>query len=290
MAELDVNMLGLKRPAKAEEVKQENKKSKQAELAGQSSASSDGVAAIAAAAASTGGRAAPKPSAARQQRGGRRGHTAEDEELLQLVAKLSLGNARQVATLQAILVKTMLFNNDTGTKGEDFFETIRLVTMAYSQQVEKMEQAAKAAFAAPHTFVWLEAVNYVRKELTETKEEWALQAAEHLDAHVTDINKQVKDSLKDKEDASAIYRAVIAKMVHVCRFSRTWLPRQGKLEISVVEDTSAKNAMLTILEFTEKACQGQLKRGAAPRSDMERRISTLISSGNTGGHGQSSRR
>eukprot|EP00929_Paragymnodinium_shiwhaense_P100587 TRINITY_DN63004_c0_g1_i1.p1 TRINITY_DN63004_c0_g1~~TRINITY_DN63004_c0_g1_i1.p1 ORF type:complete len:283 (+),score=61.15 TRINITY_DN63004_c0_g1_i1:31-849(+) len=217
-AALDVSMLGLKRQLKQEPDAQSKQRRQDKADRGGKGKGGGGAAALASDASTAAhAPAVPTPfSSARAAAGSNRNRAEED--LVTMVARLTLRHGRQLATLNAILLRVVLFNKDTGTVGEKFFDKIKDVLTDYTAHVQQLPTAARSEYSPPHTFIWLESLNIVAADLQGAEDQWAVQAVNSIQAHLADIKEKAKTQLEslDPEKHPEVYSRIIAGMVMVC--------------------------------------------------------------------------
>lgn len=264
---MDVAMLWLKKQtrAKSEENAEVEPQAKHAKPAGKGAAS----------AAST-APPTPRPSAAAKKR---------DNEIVNLIARLSLGTARQVATLEAAIVTTVVFANES--MGAELVAELKDTTQAYTLQSKALPPQERSQFSAPHTFVWLSLTSFVetqlKKEPEANKEDLRI-----INLHFADIKAKAAEHTQndpDNEELKAMaMRTVIALQVKICRSIKCYNPQQARIQINVERDRdcTAYQVKGVVVRFLEKHCKGSTKSGPAPKSDLERRIQSHLDA--TGRH------
>eukprot|EP00929_Paragymnodinium_shiwhaense_P054691 TRINITY_DN27417_c0_g1_i1.p2 TRINITY_DN27417_c0_g1~~TRINITY_DN27417_c0_g1_i1.p2 ORF type:complete len:248 (-),score=66.33 TRINITY_DN27417_c0_g1_i1:325-1068(-) len=243
MAALDVSMLGLKRTAAAADGRP-NK-------AGKSGA----------------GKGAKKETET---------GSSEDKLVIQL-AKLTLSNSQRISMLASAVVATVVFNKTKQT-GETIVNTMKQITVDYGAAAKALPKDEKAAFSAPHTFVWLGLTSLLlellKDKTDQTSKEWTATLTDHQKDLQQLANAYYGGSEESKKQAAL--RQAIAHQVKICKLSRCWAAEKHKIEIHAVPNTSAHRAHRVVIEFMIRESDGSEKQGMAPKTDMERRVQSHL--------------
>eukprot|EP00929_Paragymnodinium_shiwhaense_P063892 TRINITY_DN31974_c0_g1_i1.p2 TRINITY_DN31974_c0_g1~~TRINITY_DN31974_c0_g1_i1.p2 ORF type:complete len:267 (-),score=101.38 TRINITY_DN31974_c0_g1_i1:641-1441(-) len=209
------------------------------------------------------------------------------EELVQLVAKLSLGCARDVSMLKSMFISCVLYSRETQLM-KDILKHTKGITERYQLDTKDLSNTNKKLQGSPHTLVWFGLLNIYQEWLQAQPEDMAdkqnilkilLEHSQDIKNRAADITKETHKSLETedaKETLKLQIRYLIAKDVKVCRFSNTWNPKQGRFELFSTTGTSAGKLTYHITQFLAKVGDGEIKHTMAPRSDIERRILAIV--------------
>eukprot|EP00929_Paragymnodinium_shiwhaense_P051408 TRINITY_DN25875_c0_g1_i1.p2 TRINITY_DN25875_c0_g1~~TRINITY_DN25875_c0_g1_i1.p2 ORF type:complete len:272 (-),score=59.51 TRINITY_DN25875_c0_g1_i1:789-1604(-) len=196
------------------------------------------------------------------------------QELIVNVAKLGLGSARRVATLDSVVLTTLTFDK-SAEPGLSLVEALKEVTSDYTTMAKELPQEQKQFFAAPHVFTWLGLLTFVAQQYKdEPTNPNLVQIAEHLQEM---NNQSTKQCAENKElDPQKNLRDLVQSEIFVCRVSRTWNPKVAKMELHAAPSTRGAAAVRAVQNFLLQKCGAQLRRGPAPKSDLERRIQATL--------------
>eukprot|EP00929_Paragymnodinium_shiwhaense_P108708 TRINITY_DN75037_c0_g1_i1.p2 TRINITY_DN75037_c0_g1~~TRINITY_DN75037_c0_g1_i1.p2 ORF type:complete len:302 (+),score=35.59 TRINITY_DN75037_c0_g1_i1:91-906(+) len=259
---MDLAMLGLEPSAKREaEVAADGE---HAAKALKQRAGKGGNSGAAASGASTSGGGGAANGASR-----RRG--ADNTDVTFMLAKLALSHARQIATLNSILISTLIFQKEG--VGSELCEAVKSVTTRYPEQTKEMNAEKRAAFPPPRAFVWLALCNLVKDQASTMDHEDGKNWARCIDDHVADLHSTLTGVTENKE---ILLGKAITEQVAVCRILRTWNSATAKLEVHTLSNTTAQLAFDKMKKYLAVATKGQLKTGTAPRGDLERKVQTFL--------------
>ena len=204
-----------------------------------------------------------------------------NKQLMQFVlqiAKLSLGSARELAMVKSIILEVVLFSNaDCPIK-----DAMKDVTSAFAEKAKASGPTEKASLGSPHLYVWYELMTLTKQILQDKGEAVMLLS---IASHLEDLDKCAENLMKEQavvvvENADSVkqqfLRQAVASQVKVVRIRRCWNPEISRLEINVVENTSAVAAKAALIQMLVQFFKGQRKPDQAPRGNLERQIQATI--------------
>eukprot|EP00929_Paragymnodinium_shiwhaense_P087031 TRINITY_DN47356_c0_g1_i1.p2 TRINITY_DN47356_c0_g1~~TRINITY_DN47356_c0_g1_i1.p2 ORF type:complete len:289 (+),score=95.51 TRINITY_DN47356_c0_g1_i1:84-950(+) len=225
--------------------------------------------------------------------GGSSSSSGQDATLLALVSKLALGNCRDISAIKNILYATLLVDRDN--------QYIKLVldgakekTEAYYQSVKELTPEEKKESGSPHAMAWLGLVAGLaqglqlaqKQEHKAGKEAWVKKAMEDLTEHMQDLKQkaelvmQLSATAKEEEGYDTKFgyamRGIVAQQVKVSRVSKTWNPKQARVELHCASGTTSELVQKALISYMVNLGAASLKTTQAPKGDLERRIEALL--------------
>eukprot|EP00929_Paragymnodinium_shiwhaense_P088813 TRINITY_DN49121_c0_g1_i1.p2 TRINITY_DN49121_c0_g1~~TRINITY_DN49121_c0_g1_i1.p2 ORF type:complete len:259 (-),score=103.25 TRINITY_DN49121_c0_g1_i1:636-1412(-) len=194
-------------------------------------------------------------------------------ELTELVARLTLTQAKELAQVKAAVTYTVTFSKEAQL-GKELMENVKATMITFTEQSKNGTPAKRLELGSPHVFAWLVLYENVLEVAKAKKYELQVQQLEEFGKFIKDRQTEVLKE-GDIKDPDIALRRVVAAYVRSCRLSKCFNPALSKLEISVSNEVAvrAKDAVIYVLE---KMAEGTLRMGQAPRTDLERRIQKLI--------------
>eukprot|EP00929_Paragymnodinium_shiwhaense_P119811 TRINITY_DN91711_c0_g1_i1.p2 TRINITY_DN91711_c0_g1~~TRINITY_DN91711_c0_g1_i1.p2 ORF type:complete len:261 (+),score=80.75 TRINITY_DN91711_c0_g1_i1:74-856(+) len=209
---------------------------------------------------------------------------ADIKSITLVLGKLTLVNSRELAMIKSAVVKTMLFNKE---KAGHIVATLKQINKDYTSTVKSLSPSERSNWSSPHVFIWLELVTLMIKATQDHNDQHKLkQIKEVLKNHLKEVNELAANELKTStagKDLQTHTRNSVALMIKTAKLSTCWDPARMKLELSAdASYTHAVGAMHAVLDYFKEAADGALKSGAAPKGDLERRLSALLDNGTNG--------
>eukprot|EP00929_Paragymnodinium_shiwhaense_P061209 TRINITY_DN30565_c0_g1_i3.p2 TRINITY_DN30565_c0_g1~~TRINITY_DN30565_c0_g1_i3.p2 ORF type:complete len:289 (-),score=85.48 TRINITY_DN30565_c0_g1_i3:966-1832(-) len=201
---------------------------------------------------------------------GSHGKSAEKDsiqELLAMVAKLTLQSARDIAVIKSVVMRVALFNKEDTLIPQE----VKTATTGYANTVKELAHEQKEDFGPPHPFIWHVLMQIIGKVDGGQKYKDCI-------AHVQDIHSRALELQKTEngKDLAWCMRALYAEQVKVVRISRTWNAKVMKMEVAVTEGSLAQKAMLDLMTHLKTEAKAKIKHGAAPKSDLERKVARMV--------------
>eukprot|EP00929_Paragymnodinium_shiwhaense_P082643 TRINITY_DN43669_c0_g1_i1.p1 TRINITY_DN43669_c0_g1~~TRINITY_DN43669_c0_g1_i1.p1 ORF type:complete len:265 (-),score=79.89 TRINITY_DN43669_c0_g1_i1:113-859(-) len=200
----------------------------------------------------------------------------ESAELVKSVARLAVTTARDVASLQAVNFVTVLIDKNTQL-GELVSTKAKATTTAYTEQARSLEGKQKGMLGSPHIFTWLARVDTM-KEFAETsnrKEQAAI-----FTQHLNDINDKtelmMKQQANSNPDKAQCMRIVTGTMVRFFRVSKCFDINRTKTQVNATPSTTGEAAVNAFVTMLVMQAAGQLRQGAPPKGEQERRVARLL--------------
>ena len=191
------------------------------------------------------------------------------------------GNVRTLAILSAQLAmqasaaakvaKSATIDMHVMERDHAVIQKAKAATTAYFDGAKLMDAAAKAAAPPPYVVVWDATMSACLEVARQHKME---REAAAISKHIEQV--AALPSAKARVD-------FVTESVRHCRVAPAFAKDKAKLEVSVVWVDMNNNEYLAFLAWqAAKAvlrthCSAQKKAGMAPRNNIERKISTLVS-------------
>eukprot|EP00929_Paragymnodinium_shiwhaense_P050061 TRINITY_DN25238_c0_g2_i2.p2 TRINITY_DN25238_c0_g2~~TRINITY_DN25238_c0_g2_i2.p2 ORF type:complete len:239 (+),score=83.88 TRINITY_DN25238_c0_g2_i2:846-1562(+) len=206
------------------------------------------------------------------------GATSADKDLVKLVARLSLTNARQAAQLTAATHEVMTFDKQDGV-GKKIVETTKDITTTYAAQMKVATPEEKLALGSPHSFIWLGLIQVMQQEIDANVAELKIYSKEIIAWNAwlgEEKTRIVKENGTINEDLAT--RLATMSAIRTCRISKCWNPAMARIELAGSHAVpEAGKVINTVMKLIEIRCKGTRRHGQAPKSDVERKIEKLLS-------------
>eukprot|EP00929_Paragymnodinium_shiwhaense_P096759 TRINITY_DN5844_c0_g1_i2.p2 TRINITY_DN5844_c0_g1~~TRINITY_DN5844_c0_g1_i2.p2 ORF type:complete len:269 (+),score=85.47 TRINITY_DN5844_c0_g1_i2:383-1189(+) len=210
--------------------------------------------------------ATPVPSTSKAR------NSQQDSELLVAVARLSVNHAREIGTLSSLTYSTIIFNNEEDI-GKLLADVSKKTTLNYTADAKALSPQEKGSLGPPHSYVWIECSKAI------------LQFA--ADQGRSDKVKKLKDylealarKLQGTDNRDRLLREYILDEVLLFRVNKCWDTKQCKLQYKLQEScVGSRGAIEAMQEVKEMLCEkakAQVKAGAPPRSEQERKVLRLL--------------
>eukprot|EP00929_Paragymnodinium_shiwhaense_P067900 TRINITY_DN34134_c0_g1_i1.p1 TRINITY_DN34134_c0_g1~~TRINITY_DN34134_c0_g1_i1.p1 ORF type:complete len:263 (+),score=89.69 TRINITY_DN34134_c0_g1_i1:121-909(+) len=203
--------------------------------------------------------------------------------LVTLIGKLTLQGAREIATLKAILVRTIISPKEEELNA-NMVDKVKEATQGYYEATKGLPNSQRKDYRPPHSMAWLALCNYLLESKGLLGEVKAKEIENLVQEHVKQVKQQAMELGKatgvkvegEGPELGRLCRHVIADTVKVCKVSKTFNPKDGRLEIQAMANTAAYRVTMEIVGLIIVHSKGQLKNSQAPRNDLERRIQAMI--------------
>eukprot|EP00929_Paragymnodinium_shiwhaense_P045407 TRINITY_DN23204_c0_g1_i3.p2 TRINITY_DN23204_c0_g1~~TRINITY_DN23204_c0_g1_i3.p2 ORF type:complete len:256 (-),score=83.83 TRINITY_DN23204_c0_g1_i3:583-1350(-) len=222
-----------------------------------------------------------KQAAAETQQTGQ--DAGELQGLTLQMAKLLLATSSDVRHIKTILTVNVLFDKESEL-GAKVAATAKQVMGDYMAQTKAMQVEERGAFGPPTCFVWQGLISVIMqagKELQAMNDPRAAKlehALAKIQEHNTAIEKHTQQLVvTENMDPKAAARAAVTAAVKVCRVCKCYNPKMMRLELAPAMQCKLTGDTLNAIgKVMETAAGGQVKQGAAPKSDAERRIEKAL--------------
>eukprot|EP00929_Paragymnodinium_shiwhaense_P018622 TRINITY_DN12962_c0_g1_i1.p2 TRINITY_DN12962_c0_g1~~TRINITY_DN12962_c0_g1_i1.p2 ORF type:complete len:248 (+),score=82.96 TRINITY_DN12962_c0_g1_i1:224-967(+) len=216
-----------------------------------------------------------KKQQTQQQRGRGKGN-ADVDQLLAHVARLTLINTREVATVKSAVAVVATFSKEEAL-GKEITEVTKAAMQNYSQIAKDAE--AKQDLDPPHAYVFFELVKVTL--LAAQAGNW--QQKDALMTYFTQLDKLALRAMQEQDikDKAKAIRMVIMEEVKIAKVTKCYAPHLSRVELAASGD--ADKVIKPLLACLCQHAKGQIKRGSAPRNDLERKIAKLLE-GRAGKH------
>eukprot|EP00929_Paragymnodinium_shiwhaense_P024423 TRINITY_DN15030_c0_g1_i1.p2 TRINITY_DN15030_c0_g1~~TRINITY_DN15030_c0_g1_i1.p2 ORF type:complete len:237 (-),score=58.94 TRINITY_DN15030_c0_g1_i1:999-1709(-) len=200
----------------------------------------------------------------------------QEEGLVKLLAKLTLSNSQDIRVVSSVVTHTVVFEKEQEF-AKSLIEVSKKTTADYMNTVKQMEPSAKSKFQAPHVFIWhalLKQAHDFSKQVEGVKEE-AKVISNYLNSLENKAIQSHKDAPDPKGDLTYHRREVLAEEVKACRIKKCYSVNTMRLEVTTINQDTLQ-VLNSVMSMFVKLAKGVRKTGAAPRGDLERRISAAI--------------
>eukprot|EP00929_Paragymnodinium_shiwhaense_P068327 TRINITY_DN34337_c0_g1_i1.p2 TRINITY_DN34337_c0_g1~~TRINITY_DN34337_c0_g1_i1.p2 ORF type:complete len:239 (+),score=57.04 TRINITY_DN34337_c0_g1_i1:149-865(+) len=182
-------------------------------------------------------------------------------ELVKFTAMLSLSNAQVGRELAAVAMQTLLVK-----KEKPIYAALKASMDAYDAAAKQSK--TKATGPPPHTWTWQAMVEHY---MSKFKEGNMGEQVQKLETYVQTL-QQVPTGYTKAE--------FIAESVLHCKLKKCFDSTQTKVQVSVAPGTPAAEAWKVIKHAMITMDAAVVKRGQAPRTNLERRVQALLDTAN----------
>eukprot|EP00929_Paragymnodinium_shiwhaense_P034091 TRINITY_DN18592_c0_g1_i2.p1 TRINITY_DN18592_c0_g1~~TRINITY_DN18592_c0_g1_i2.p1 ORF type:complete len:262 (-),score=97.93 TRINITY_DN18592_c0_g1_i2:749-1534(-) len=193
------------------------------------------------------------------------------EVLLQQVAKLSLVNARGLAEVRSVLTMVVVFSKEEPL-GKEVTQAVKNCMLAYMKESKESSAEDRASMMPPHVFAWYELTKVVQAKAIGESWPVAVEIKKYYQYVAEESTKMVTS--KQAKDATEAGRVVMYNEVKVAKVTKCYAPNLSRLEVAA--EGRARELLTHIISALCLYSKGQAKRGAAPKSDLERRIARVL--------------
>jgi hypothetical protein len=223
---------------------------------------------------------------------GKRNRKTKEEDLLMLLAKLVLSNARELAVVKSAVITTLLMNK---AQFDPVALAVKETMKGYDAMTKELPEGQKGDLGSPHLIVWHQLIASTAAMAIEDGKTRPLLKEElkTLQDYDAEIGKRVQKLLEEKvvlglpnlTDSEAL-KMLTGEEILVCRVGRPWNIKLSKLEMAARPNTAAEPVVAAMIRIHKVLCSAQFKSGPAPKGELERLIGKIIGDGKGKGKGK----
>eukprot|EP00929_Paragymnodinium_shiwhaense_P036518 TRINITY_DN19564_c0_g1_i1.p2 TRINITY_DN19564_c0_g1~~TRINITY_DN19564_c0_g1_i1.p2 ORF type:complete len:267 (-),score=76.89 TRINITY_DN19564_c0_g1_i1:1150-1950(-) len=214
------------------------------------------------------------------------------EEVVKLLAKLSLTTARDVALLKSATMSVCLFRHEMAPT---VVNTMKETSNGYHQRVKQLSPKQQQQECGPHVYVWLALCEMLMQ--TDEKNKAAVLAHQRaIELEVEEMVADKKEAEKEAREAAGksgkamvdmeveeesemkerMMKECVERVVPLVRLATAFDKNLMKVEGIAVEH--ALPVMKGLFRLLCVQAKGQMKHSVAPRGDLERKLAKYLQS------------
>eukprot|EP00929_Paragymnodinium_shiwhaense_P119966 TRINITY_DN9187_c0_g1_i1.p2 TRINITY_DN9187_c0_g1~~TRINITY_DN9187_c0_g1_i1.p2 ORF type:complete len:246 (+),score=89.37 TRINITY_DN9187_c0_g1_i1:132-869(+) len=218
------------------------------------------------------------PKSGRGKADGGKGSTAEQAaqsmaKLVKDIGRLAVTTSREVAHLKAAVVTVLLFSREEGKLGAKLFSSVKDVTAAYMETTRALPAEKRREYVSPHIFVWRDFLENYKNVAQDKATGVAIE--KYLQVVVAE-SKELATSLVPQDEAWAL-RLILSAHLEIFKINKCFDPKLARMEFAARNQVSCELFNLVLNDMKKnKDLAVQVRTGAAPKGDLERRVSAQV--------------
>eukprot|EP00929_Paragymnodinium_shiwhaense_P119968 TRINITY_DN9187_c0_g1_i3.p2 TRINITY_DN9187_c0_g1~~TRINITY_DN9187_c0_g1_i3.p2 ORF type:complete len:275 (+),score=85.77 TRINITY_DN9187_c0_g1_i3:92-826(+) len=219
------------------------------------------------------------PKSGRGKSEGGKGSTADQAstqsmvKLVKDIGRLAVTTSREVAHLKSAVVTVLLFSREEGKPGAKMFASVKDVTAAYMETTRALPVERRREYVSPHIFVWRDFLENYKGTAQDKATGVAIE--KYLQVVVAE-SKELATSLVPQDEAWA-QRLILSAHLEIFKINKCFDPKLARMEFAARNQVSCELFNLVLNDMKKnKDLAVQVRTGAAPKGDLERRVSAQV--------------